>query len=190
MYLFFDTETTGLPRDWRSPVTNLDNWPRLVQIAWLLYDNKGNELHNQNYIIKPNGFEIPEGASRVHGITTEIALKEGVELATALKDFSETLNQARLLIAHNMDFDEKIIGAELLRTGINSDIFDIAKFCTMKTTINFCRIERENGYKYPSLAELHFKLFNNHFDNAHDALADVTACANCFFELKRRGIFS
>ena len=52
MYLFFDTETTGLPKDWKAPISDLDNWPRLVQIAWSHYDSSGNEISNNSYIIK------------------------------------------------------------------------------------------------------------------------------------------
>ena len=64
MYLFFDTETTGLPRNWKAPVTDLNNWPRLVQLAYLLYDNKGNKISGGDFIIKPNGFTIPTDASK------------------------------------------------------------------------------------------------------------------------------
>ena len=47
MYLFFDTETTGLPKNWKAPITDLENWPRLVQLAWLVYDNIGNKIINE-----------------------------------------------------------------------------------------------------------------------------------------------
>ena len=77
MYLFFDTETTGLPRNWKAPVTDLNNWPRMVQIAWILCDDKGNRVESADYIIKPENFVIPQDASRVHGITTEKAINEG-----------------------------------------------------------------------------------------------------------------
>jgi len=77
MYLFFDTETTGLPRNWKAPVTDLNNWPRLVQLAYLLYDENGNKITGGDYIIKPEGFTIPINASRIHGISTERAIREG-----------------------------------------------------------------------------------------------------------------
>ena len=71
MYLFFDTETTGLPRNWKAPVSDLNNWPRLVQLAFLYYDNNGNKISSGDFIIKPEGFTIPTDVSRIHGITTE-----------------------------------------------------------------------------------------------------------------------
>ncbi len=46
------------------------------------------------------------------------------------------------------------------------------------------------GYKRPKLEELHLLLFDEDFDNAHDALADTEACMRCFFELVERGVIS
>ena len=192
MYLFFDTETTGLPKNWHAAVTDLNNWPRLVQLAWLLCDNEGNELSGENYIIKPEGFLIPNEAANVHGISTEKALKEGKNLENALNDFSNSMNNSKVLVAHNISFDEKIIGAEFLRKAVDNNLDEINKFCTMKTTTNYCKLPHANGngnsYKWPKLTELHIKLFDQDFSNAHDALADVKACARCFFELKNKNI--
>lgn len=190
MYLFFDTETTGLPKSWQAPVSDLDNWPRIVQLAWILSEDNGEQISGQNYIIKPEGFLIPEESSRVHGISTEKALKEGVDLEEALNNFAYDLSRSNLLVAHNINFDEKIIGAEFLRKNVESNLGNISKFCTMRSTTNYCQIEKKNGYgyKWPRLEELHLKLFRKNFDNAHDALADVKACARCFFELKDKNI--
>lgn len=188
MYLFFDTETTGLPRNWGAPINDFDNWPRLVQLAWILFDEKGIEMDSNSRIIKPENFLIPVEASSVHGITTKKALEEGIELLTALEEFSRAINSSGIIIAHNMSFDEKIIGAEILRKSLNTNFFETQKFCTMVSTAKFCGIENQYGYKWPRLAELHQKLFGCEFENAHDALADVKACARCFFELRDRGV--
>ncbi len=192
MYLFFDTETTGLPKNWQAPVSDLNNWPRIVQLAWILSDDDGKEISGQNYIIKPEGFLIPEESSRIHGISTEKAMREGINLEKALSDFSYDLSQSNLLVAHNINFDQKIIGAEFLRKDVETNLDDISKFCTMQSATNYCQIEKPNGYgyKWPRLEELHLKLFNKNFDNAHDALADVKACARCFFELKDKNVIS
>ena len=140
MYLFFDTETTGLPRNWKAPVTDLSNWPRLVQIAWLLYDKDGNKISGNSFIIKPSGFTIPPEASRVHGISTDKALQEGVELADVLADFARLVAQSNYLVAHNMSFDEKIVGAEFLRNNMTNSIVTKSKICTMEQSINYCKI--------------------------------------------------
>ena len=89
MYIIFDTETTGLPRNYDAPITDLDNWPRLVQLAWQLHDEKGKLLSNQSFIVKPEGFTIPYNAEKVHGISTERALKEGHDLTKVLQAFQQ-----------------------------------------------------------------------------------------------------
>ena len=187
MYLFFDTETTGLPRNWKAPVTDINNWPRLVQLAYLYYDGSGNKISGGDFIIKPEGFTIPLDASRVHGISTERALREGQSISSVLSHFNSLVGQATYLVAHNMSFDEKIIGAEFLRNGMPNSIQPKSKICTMKKTTNFCAISGPYGYKWPKLSELHYKLFRTYFDEAHNAAVDITATVKCFWELKRLG---
>lgn len=187
MYLFFDTETTGLPINWKAPVSDLNNWPRLVQLAFLFYDKNGNKITSGDFIVKPEGFTIPTDASRIHGISTERAIREGESLKTVLQKFQTLINQAEVLVAHNMSFDEKIVGAEFLRIGMHNSITAKNKICTMQSTTNFCALNGPYGYKWPKLSELHYKLFRTGFDEAHNAAVDITATAKCFWELKRLG---
>ena len=188
VYLFFDTETTGLPRSWNAPVTALDNWPRLVQLAYMAYDSEGALLSSFDCLIKPEGFTIPAESARIHGITTERALKEGRELAGVLREFKALLDQARYLVAHNMSFDEKIMGAELLRNGLPDIPAAKCRICTMHSTTEYCALPGPRGYKWPKLAELHQKLFGADFEGAHNASSDVAATAKCFWELKQLGV--
>ena len=185
MYLFFDTETTGLPKSWKAPVTDLNNWPRLVQLAYLLYDNSGNQISGGDFIIKPNGFVIPDDSARIHGISNERAIREGQELSSVLQQFDSLIGQANFLVAHNISFDEKIMGAEFLRNGMTNSIASKAKICTMEKSTNFCAIDGPYGYKWPKLSELHYKLFGRGFEEAHNAAVDIKATATCFWELKR-----
>lgn len=185
MYLFFDTETTGLPRNWKAPVQQVDNWPRLIQIAWLIYNEAGELLKEQQYIIKPNGFTIPKEASNVHGITTERAIQEGVPLTGVLQEFNHDISAVNSLVAHNMSFDEKIVGAEFIRGAFQTALFKRPRLCTMLASIDFCNIPGRYGNKWPKLSELHIKLFGADFADAHDAMADIQATAKCFWELKR-----
>lgn len=190
MYLFFDTETTGLPKNWNSPVTDLNNWPRLVQLAYLHYDGNGKKISSGDFIIKPEGFIIPTDASRVHGISTERAYSEGHTIKYVLQHFNSLIGQASYLIAHNMSFDEKIVGAEFLRNKMQNSIQTEIKICTMERTTNFCAIDGPYGYKWPKLSELHYKLFGTRFDEAHNAAIDVEITAKCFFKLKEIGIIN
>lgn len=188
MYLFFDTETTGLPRNWKAPVTDFGNWPRMVQLAFLFYDKNGNKISGGDYIIKPEGFIIPSDASKIHGITTDKANRDGKPLLPILQNFQALINQSEYLVAHNMSFDEKIVGAEFLRSKMTNIISTKKKVCTMERTTNFCAIDGPYGYKWPKLSELHYKLFRTNFDEAHNAAVDITATAKCFWELKKRGV--
>lgn len=188
MYLFFDTETTGLPRNYNAPITDLSNWPRLVQLAYLLFDEEGKKIAGRDAIVKPVGFTIPDDAARIHGITTDRAQKEGEELQEVLQDFCGVINKAKCLVAHNISFDEKIIGAEFLRSGMPNSIPGKTKICTMQSSTTYCALPGQYGYKWPKLAELHYKLFQKDFEEAHNAAADISATVRCFWELKRLGI--
>ena len=188
MYLFFDTETTGLPKNWRAPVSDLNNWPRMIQIAWILCNSDGSRIESNSFIIKPENFIIPYQASRVHGISTEKALNEGSDLKTVLTEFNELVEESDLLVAHNISFDEKIIGAEFIRKGINSSLNRKRKLCTMQASTDFCRLPGPYGYKWPKLSELHHKLFGYVFDEAHDASVDINATEKCFWEMRKKGL--
>lgn len=188
MYLFFDTETTGLPGNWKAPVTDLGNWPRLVQLAYFSYDGDGNKISGGDFIIKPAGFTIPAEAARIHGISTERAEKEGKDLRLVLNDFQEAVSRAEYLIAHNMSFDEKIMGAEFLRNKMEDSLPAKIKICTMQSSTDYCAIPGPYGHKWPKLTELHFKLFKIGFAEEHNASADVAATIKCFWELRRLGI--
>lgn len=188
MYLFFDTETTGLPRNYKAPAYQLENWPRMIQLAWVRTDEDGQEISAAEYIIKPDGFRIPWRSWWVHGISTRKALREGVDLDEALDAFVSSLDGVSVLVAHNMAFDEKILGAELLRSGRPNVVETRRRRCTMQLSKHFCGLYSVHGYKWPTLQELHVCLFRRRFRGAHDALTDVRACVRCFFELKQRKI--
>jgi len=189
MYLFFDTETTGLPLNPKAPIEFLDNWPRLVQIAWLLYNDSEKCIGEQSYLIKPNGFIIPKSATKIHGITTRKALSEGTDLIPVLRDFSKEIKKSHVIIAHNMFFDEKIVAAEFLRNNIRHSLKTKNKICTMQSSTSYCKIPGKYGnYKWPNLNELHYKLFKKEIKDVHNALADVKACSKCFFKLKKQGV--
>ncbi len=185
MILFFDTETTGIPKNYKAAVTDLNNWPRMVQIAWLVTDENGAEISRAEHIIKPNGYTIPADAAKVHGITTAIANERGVEIRGVLDLIAKDIADAKTLIAHNMAFDEKILGAEFLRAGFPNHLDGKQRRCTMQTATDFCRLPGPYGFKWPTLNELHQKLFRESFSGAHQALVDVRACAKCFFELRK-----
>ncbi|MEE2699798.1 MAG: DNA polymerase III subunit alpha [Bacteroidota bacterium] len=187
MYLIFDTETTGLPQNWKAPLTDFDNWPRLVQLAWQVHDKEGRLVDVKNYIIKPEGFDIPFNASKIHGISTERATQEGVDISEVLAVFMKELEKVKFIVGHNIGFDNNIVGCEFLRKNMPNLLQSFAKIDTKNDATDFCKIPGGKGgrFKWPSLTELHQHLFGEAFAEAHNASADVEATARCFLELLR-----
>ena len=187
--LFFDTETTGRPRNWKASVYDTSNWPRVVQLAWIVTSMEGDVVKKADHIIRPDGFSIPQAAADVHGITTERAMKEGVTLFSVLDEFHKDLAEIDQLIGHNVSFDYNVLGCEYIRVIAENPLEAYESFCTMKNATDYCRIPGPYGYKWPTLEELHFNLFQRGFEDAHNAMADVQATADSYFELRRLGVF-
>lgn len=186
--LFFDTEATGLPDDYDEPTTNTANWPRLVQLSWIVTNEKGEKLKEQDFIVYPDGYTISKSAIDLHGITLEKAYEKGTPLKEVISSFINDYKQAKYVVGHNVAFDKKIIGAELVRMGGEDIMEEKQSFCTMLLSTNYCRIPGYYGHKYPKLQELHNKLFGIGFDDAHNSMADVRATVKCFWEMNRIGL--
>ncbi|KGL58785.1 DNA polymerase III subunit alpha [Polaribacter sp. Hel1_85] len=188
MYLIFDTETTGLPKSWNAPITDTDNWPRCIQIAWQLHDEMGNVLEHNNFLIKPDNFNIPYDAERIHGISTELAAEQGISLNECLTLFNEVLGKTKFIVGQNLNFDLNIMGCEFHRLGVENKMLSLPVLdtCTEKTAL-MCQIPGGRGgkFKLPTLTELHNHLFGVGFGEAHNATADVEATTRCFLELIR-----
>ncbi|TXK71642.1 DNA polymerase III subunit alpha [Mesonia sp. HuA40] len=188
MYLIFDTETTGLPKRWDAPITDTNNWPRAIQIAWQLHDDRGNLIEQEDFLIQPDGFDIPFDAEKIHGISTLLAKDQGIKLEEGLKRFQAALGQTKFLVGQNVGFDINIMGAEFHRLGIETQLtqLPVLDTCTEKTA-QLCQIPGGRGgkFKLPTLTELHEHLFGEAFNEAHNATADVEATTRCFLELIR-----
>ncbi|MDO4229988.1 MAG: DNA polymerase III subunit alpha [Capnocytophaga sp.] len=190
MYLIFDTETTGLPKRWDAPITDSDNWPRAVQIAWQLHNDMGKLIEHKDFLIAPDDFNIPYDAEKVHGISTELAQQEGVNINQVFEEFNQALQKAKYVVGQNIGFDINIMGAEFYRYGVETPLatMPVLDTCT-EITADLCQIPGGRGgrFKLPTLTELHEFLFGIPFAEAHNATADVEATTRCFFELIRRG---
>src|SRR6056300_730736 len=188
MYLIFDTETTGLPKRWNAPVTDSDNWPRCIQIAWQLHDAMGNLLEHQDYLVAPDGFDVPFEAEQIHGISTALAQDQGLPLLEVLERFTKALEKCHFVVGQNVGFDLNIMGAEFHRAGVENLLTQkpVLDTCTEQTA-SMCEIPGGRGgkFKLPTLTELHQHLFGEPFGEAHNATADVEATSRCFLELLR-----
>ena len=192
MYIIFDTETTGLPKRWDAPITDTDNWPRCIQIAWQLHDEMGRMIEHQDYLIKPDGFNIPYDSEKIHGISTALAEEQGIPLTDVLVKFNEALAKAKFVVGQNIGFDINVMGCEFHRYAVDSPMasMSILDTCT-EVTAELLKLPGGRGgrFKLPNLTELHSYLFGVPFAEAHNATADVEATTRCFFELVRRNVF-
>ncbi len=193
MYLIFDTETTGLPKNWNAPITDVDNWPRCVQIAWQLHDDMGRMVSHEDFLIIPENYNIPYDAEQIHGISTELAMQQGKPLKEVLDLFNKALSKTKFVVGQNLNFDLNIMGCEFHRSNMDTVLnqLPVLDTCTEKTAL-LCEIPggRYGKFKLPTLTELHEKLFNQPFNEAHNATADVEATTRCFLELLRNGHYT
>lgn len=188
--LFFDCETNGLPIDYKASYTDINNWPRVIQLAWLLTDEEGQHLNHNCALIKPEGWQVPtEPFWADNGFTQARSESEGVPIKNVLNQLMLDKQQADILVAHNLNFDHRIVWAEYIRNDMEPRS-GMHKICTMMKSTSYCKIPGKRGFKWPTLAELHQVLFNKGFEGAHDAMADVIACRDSFFELLKRGVIS
>ena len=189
MYLIFDTETTGLPKKWNAPLTDSENWPRCIQIAWQIHDAAGAVISHEDYLIQPDGYTIPFDSEQIHGISTALAEAQGVPLDEVLEKFHKALDEVDYVVGHNVSFDRNIMGAEYLRSGLE-DVLEnkaVVDTCTEETA-QLCQLPGGRGgkFKLPTLSELYRFLFQESFMEAHNATADVEATSRAFLELLRQ----
>ena len=189
-YLIFDTETTGVAKDFKAPPSTGDNWPRIVQLAWSIQED-GRELSRSNFIIYPDGFIIPDEAAKIHGITTERALKEGLPIKDVMRHFHSALKLVDAVVCHNSHFDTNVAASEFLRINGANYMDGIEVIDTMRPLSEYCGIPNKwGGYKWPTLQELHTKLFGCGFDDAHDANVDISVTIRCFWECKKLALIT
>jgi DNA polymerase III epsilon subunit-like protein len=204
--LVFDSETTGKPRNYSAPCSDVNNWPRLVEIAWLELDTFPVERSpaaaaeraaivqaapKRRSVIMPDGFEIPPAATAIHGISQAQAIHEGLPCRLVLDDFRLALDAARVIVGHNLGFDVPVVGAELWRANMRNSATTLVskpRFDTMVAGTDVVKIPSCRGYKWPKLRELYRHLFGREPDDQHQAAGDVLATAECFCELVSLGV--
>lgn len=189
MYLFFETDTIGLPHDWGAPASDLKNWPRLIRITWMWVDRQEDVQDQQSRIFKPSGFRIPKSSTLMHGITTENAEQQGEPAAVILKDFQASFQKARYLVAHNLIPHIRGLKAEFIRAGLTLDTEKVLSLCTMKTTTHFCALQSKDGsLREPSLQQLYQRLFRSSTPASESPFATVMVLRDCFFELQKQAV--
>lgn len=181
--LFLDSETTGVPdRSWNWD-TDFEKYPHVVQLAWM------HGCKMESHIILPEGWEIPQESTEIHGITMERALREGEPFAAVIDMFIQDCHEAGLLCGHNIHFDTQIIKANILRElgqtyfdaeDVNGALYKGKRIDTMRPSMKWVDARTQNGrLKFPRLEELYSRCFPGETFPAHDALEDTKAVAKC-----------
>ena len=89
--LFFDTETNGLPLKRNASFKLVENWPRIIQSAWQVWDVSGDpQMCNVTESIIQPDIELvwDAGSAAIHGISKERALREGLPGSQVFADFA------------------------------------------------------------------------------------------------------
>ena len=190
--LVFDTETTGLPKDRFASFKDTHLWPHVIQLSCVLFDTESRALKKENHIIKiAPEVELTERSVEIHGITRERSECEGIDIAEAMRLFKTLCGEADVIAAHNISFDKSMMMVESQRCGVRHELYRTKSYCcTMKTNKELCNIvakSPKNGeeyIKYPTLTELHEKLFGVRPANTHDAFVDVLVCLRCYMKVR------
>lgn len=186
MFVIFDTETSGLFNFSRPP--EAEGQPRLASVAFIFLDDLLKEKDTHYKLVRPDGWEMPYGASKVNGLTNEMLRTQGIPIRNILDAVEFLFSEGHTFVAHNVDFDMKVLEAEFIRAGREFHRPDT--FCTMKQTKNICCIPNAQGRnKWPKLTEAHEYFFGEAFANAHEALADARACARIFRYIYPKGLY-
>ena len=190
MYLIFDVSANGKPKDYKASPNDLFNWPRLIHISWIVLGEDLKPKRDFNCVIKPEGFSIADDVVKKHAFDHEKAMAEGDNIKDVLKYFSDDVDEAKYLFAHNLNFNENIIAAEFKRAEMEHRIFASERLCLMHEGTFYAKIpNRRGGYKWPSLQQLHAAIFKQGYAPANNARADVIAASKCFIALHKVGAF-
>lgn len=187
--LIFDTETTGLPTERNPSIYETQKWPHIIQLSYIVYDNETNDIITveDDYIHISDDVVIEPGSQKIHNISRETLIDKGIPIQEALKKFNKFSDSSDLLVGHNVSFDKRMVIVEGVRNKSMMNVHDT--YCTMKNSIELCKIERswpsgDKYFKYPTLSELHYNLFEKIPKNTHNALIDILICMRCFVKME------
>lgn len=190
MYLVFDVSANGKPKSFNASPNDVFNWPRMVHISWIVLGENLKPIQDYNCLIKPEGFSISEDTEKKHAVDAEKAKNEGDNIKEVLQHFSDAVDEAKYLFAHNLNYNENIIAAEFKRADMEHRIFASERLCLMQEGTFYAKIpNKRGGYKWPTLMELHAAIFRQGFSPANNARADVIAASRCFIALHKVGAF-
>jgi len=208
--LVFDVETTGLfpPKSVINPP--LSAYPHILQLSFVVFDTQFWRVVKSCdfYIRVAESIEITPFITELTGITRKLCDERGIMIEDALYEFYQEYMQCDCVVAHNLDFDRKMVCTEFARLVASQDlavlkrfpyinlVFDpifvelhrIEEFCTMCVGRGICKIQSQNSrgtyIKNPKLSELYLHLFGQVPTDLHNSLMDTYVCLRCFVKLR------
>lgn len=210
--LIFDVETSGLlPKKDKSNPNHIpiEDYPYILQLSYALYDISSNQLLDtyDTYINVKKEVEISDKITELTGITRR-SCNKGCSMVEALIEFYKAYISSEVIVAHNIDFDKKMILIELERnrqeiirsspecmTIFNStyeELNGVEHYCSMRKGTVITNIIVPSKYpgkppslKWPRLNELYAKLFDGEtVEGLHNAIVDVLVCLRCYMKMR------
>ena len=185
MYLIFDSSANGRPKSYKAPLDDSFNWPRLLHLSWIILDKDLKPIEDYDCLVKPEGFSASESALKSHHIDQESLAKSTNSLQEVLEQFKVSVNKSEYVFAHNLQYNEGIVGSEYYRKSISNPLIAADKYCLMHEATYFCKLKGKRGYKWPTLQEMHSIIFKQGYTPSNHARADVIAASRCFIYLKK-----
>ncbi|MBK9735664.1 MAG: hypothetical protein IPO92_12145 [Saprospiraceae bacterium] len=188
MYLIFDCSALASYTNYKATFTDTNAWPRLLHISWILLGEDYKLIEDYDCIPSPIGYVIDEKSKEKAHIDDADIAKKDAALEVILDRFSSSVEKATYIFAHNLNYNENILGAEYVRSKKSINMFSKKRYCLMEEGTYYCKIpSKSGGYKYPTLPELHGTCFGQTYGPANNARADVIAASRCFIKLKKTG---
>ena len=185
MYLIFDSSANGRPKSYKASLDDAFNWPRMMHLSWIILGEDLKPISDYNCLIKPHGYAPTEEALKMHHLEKDKLIEKGDDLSDVLEQFEKSVNECQYVFAHNLKYNQGIVGSEYYRLTKPSPLTGADSYCLMQEGTYYCKLPGKKGYKWPSLQEMHRVIFSQSFTPANNARADVIAAARCFIFLKK-----
>lgn len=176
-YISFDTETTGV---------DVEN-DRVVTAA-AVHIEPGKSPRTRTWLVNP-GIDIPAEATKVHGITTEMARADGIHPSVALDEISLEIETALAsgipLVIMNASYDLTLLDRELLRYKLGGLGERLGGYDAIRPVLDPMVLDREvdkyrKGKRTLEALCQHYRV---KIDGAHDASADAIASCRVLWRI-------
>jgi len=177
MKLFFKTEFLEEPKDRDAEVTDLQNWPRITGLAWVVVTDDGAVVRGFRFKVK-HDVDPPVFPPDVQKIIEE----QGHPAKYVIDRFMYDVGVCDTLIAHDLKTHFGTLAAEAIRYGSRAKKRIENRLCTMD---DIDEVYADDGR---SLSDLYYALFEAEIDDDLEVMVALQAEIEIVQELITRGI--